>query len=149
MRENREQQELKRTRVPVHEATNNAFSVLNQDKAYQYRTVDEFEGNQYVLDTYINAGYEFVTLSAGKELGLSKYCDGKMADAGDRVCMGNGSNGKMFLMRIKKEFYKQDQKEKQKHQDEIMSSIYKSTGGLPPPEIKLSMGTYNKDDKEE
>lgn len=140
MRDTRETQVTKRTRIPLHEAETNAFSALNLDKDYQYRTVDEFEGNKYVLDTYVNAGYEFISLAAGKELGLSKYCDGKMADAADRVCMGNGSNGKMFLMRIKKSFYEEDQEAKQAQQDEVMASIYKAFDGGTPPTIEIKMG---------
>jgi hypothetical protein len=92
-------------RVPLGQR--NILSFEDQDKDYKYRIINDV-GTR--ISKAEEGGYEFV--DSDKEIG-DKFV-GKAKKFGKKVSMpvGNGVTG--YLMRIKKDWYDTDQKEKMK-----------------------------------
>lgn len=103
------------TRVPVSQR--NILTVKGKDPAYEYRVVNDIDDR---VAQFIEGGYE--------------VCDNEPHDVGDkRVSQGTsvgskkmfsvGQGTKAYLMRIKKEWYQEDQTRKQGFVNQQEASI--------------------------
>lgn len=101
-------------RVPLGQR--NVLSFNNMDPGFQYRVINDVDDR---LERAVNAGYEFVEGDA--KIGDEMAGDPEQMDSRVTKHVGNGTTG--YLMRIKKEWYKEDQIEKQKEVDERVKSL--------------------------
>lgn len=120
--------DTRRERIPFG-VPQSRLTVANKDPAFVYRWVnDDGRGR---LDLAIQGGYEFVESEAGQKVG-SGSADGN-SDVGSRVSRIVGTNEKgggmrAYLMRIKREFYEEDQRRKQKEgPDFVEAAIRRGT----------------------
>ena len=113
-------------RTPLRESYRNILTVDNKDPNYEYRWVldsyakhDEDSGNFYPgqrISKFENAGWEFV-LSGEVSVGDSYVY--KTNNTGSIVRVPAGQGEYHYLMKIKKEWYKEDQDLKNKQIDDI------------------------------
>jgi len=97
-----------KNRVPIGQRRPLNIDRSSLDANFEYRNV---RGNPANLQRYIDAGYDFVT--EDMQVGDSGIMRGSQTDS--RVSVPSGdSNDRLFLMRIPKEFYDDDQLLKQK-----------------------------------
>jgi hypothetical protein len=100
------------------------LTVANQDPNFVYRWInDDGRGR---LDRAISGGYEFVESEAAQKIGAGS-ADGN-SDVGSRVSrivgtQEGGAGMRGYLMRIRREWYVEDQKAKQAQVDEIDKAI--------------------------
>lgn len=95
----------KPTRVPLGSRARLSFS--NLEEGYMYRVINDVDDRIKRAEA---AGYEFVESD-------DKLGDTRVADAskmGTKVSKAVGNNVTGYLMRIKKEWYEEDQRTKQK-----------------------------------
>ena len=93
-----------RKRVPLGQRNRISFQT---EEGFHYHLINDKDGR---LQKAVNGGYEFV--ESEKNLGDSIV--GTAKKMGKRVSMPVGNNTTGYLMRIKKEWYDEDQKDKQK-----------------------------------
>lgn len=98
----------KPTRVKF--ADRNRISFSNLDPDYVYRVVNDKDGR---IDKLQGFGYEFV--ESDEQIGDYRVAEGSKLGKAVSKPVGNGVNG--YLMRIKKEFYDEDQAAKAKRVD--------------------------------
>lgn len=115
-KESRAQSTAKRpNRTPVG-GYRNILGVTDLDtKAYHYRWVhDQGEAGSRIV-TFKDAGYDLVTSEEAGNIGDNKVF--KSEDVGSIVRISAGSTGKsegyLYLMRIRREWYEEDQEAKQ------------------------------------
>ena len=109
----------RRDRVPIHESRN--LLTVEEDPRYQYRWVRDYPAGN--VSRFLRAGYEFV-IDESIEVG-DVAIDGQRAVGGVVSKMGDPKHGTMlYLMRILKELYIEDQDAKQKQLDEIDKQLY-------------------------
>ena len=112
-------------RQPV--GSRNRLTVAGKDPGYAYRWVVDYDGTGDRLTEFKDAGYEFVPS------GLHGVGD-KRIDVGDALgsveskIMGNGQKG--YLMRINKEWYEADKKEKAARVDATEQGLKTPSGGF-------------------
>jgi hypothetical protein len=94
-----------RKRIPLGKRDRISFD--NQEDGYHYHIINDKDGR---LQKAQDGGYEFV--ESDKSLGDKVV--GTAKKMGKYVSMPVGNNITGYLMRIKKEWYDEDQKEKQK-----------------------------------
>lgn len=102
-------------RTPV--AERNRLSFKNQDPNYVYRLVNDVENR---IEDFKNAGYEVVT--NGDKVGESRAGEGTGLGSAVTKQVGQGITG--VLMRIRKEWYEEDQKRHQRNVREVESSLH-------------------------
>ena len=102
-------------RIPVH--YRNLLKWEHQDPAYKYRFVNKVEDR---VERFKEAGYEIVE---SDEVVADQRSAGDASPIGTQVEKSVGSGDKAVLMRIKKEWYEDDQIEKQNKIDEIERSM--------------------------
>ena len=101
-------------RVPV--GTRNILTVANKDPSYEYRIVND-SGDR--VQEFLDAGYELVeqnSVRVGDKRVNSASAEGTLS----QVSVGQGM--KAFVMRIKKEWYAEDQARKQQYVNRLESS---------------------------
>lgn len=104
-------------RVPIGQRRPMAISET-LDPNFEYRHV---RGNPLNLQRYIDAGYEFV--DGGIEVGDHGLMRGTRPDS--RVSIpSQDSNDRLYLMRLPKELYDDDQKAKQREVDRTEEALY-------------------------
>ena len=110
------------TRQPV--GVRGRLNVRNKDPNYVYRIVNDEDGR---VSLFEDAGYEVVT--GGKEtIGDSRLSQAKGEGTVAQAHVGNGVKG--VLMRIKKEWYDEDQQSKRAFINEKENTITnKQEGG--------------------
>ena len=92
-------------RTPV--GRRNILSVKGKDEAYEYRIVnDEFDR----IDTFKEAGWEVVS-NSDVQVGDKRV--GQTSAVGSEAVVSVGGGNKAVVMRIKKEWYAEDQEAKQ------------------------------------
>lgn len=96
-------------RTPV--GRRNVLTVSGKDPDYVYRFVND-EGGR--VDDFLAAGYELVEKD-GVKIGDARVGNPSAEGSVAQVHVGGGKKG--FLMRIKKEWYEEDQAAKQSHVD--------------------------------
>ena len=108
----------KSTRTPL--GKRNKLSFDNLEEGYVYRVINDVDSR---LEQAVEGGYEFVT-GKGK-LGDSRAAEGTAIDSRVSKPVGNGVTG--YLMRIRDEFYKEDQAAKAARIDETEKSMKPDT----------------------
>jgi hypothetical protein len=88
----------------------NRLSFGDQDPNFVYRVINDQDDR---LEQAREAGYDFVV--SDKDLGDKHAAEGGKTDSRVSKPVGNGIRG--YLMRIPKEYYEDDQREKQKKVD--------------------------------
>lgn len=113
-------------RVPV--GTRNVLSVAGKDPSYEYRIVND-SGDR--VQEFLDAGYEVVdagSVRVGDKRVNSASSEGSIS----QISVGQGQ--KAFVLRIKKEWYAEDQAAKQARVNELESAT----------KAKALDGTYGK-----
>lgn len=119
-RRSRDNTEQRAERVPLG-IKRSKLAVKDQDPAYMYRWVNDVGGR--ILDAQ-NGGYEFVTDAKVGEGDVAN----RNASAGNRISrvVGKTDRGNAitaYLMRIRKEWYDEDQKAKKRQLDEVDAAL--------------------------
>lgn len=110
------------TRVPVTER--NILSVKGKEPGYEYRIVND-SGDR--VQQLVDAGYEFVdasTVQVGDKRINSTTPEGTHA----QVSVGGGM--KAYVMRIREDWYKEDQAAKQARVNEMEDTIKQHAAGF-------------------
>jgi hypothetical protein len=96
---------------PVRQNTNlrDRFAYVNKDPAYEYRVVVDSDNSGDRLANLKDLGYEFAPSGVHK-LGSSRVDNASSEGSLETMNAGGGTKG--YLMRIKKEWYEDDKKEK-------------------------------------
>lgn len=113
-------------RVPV--GTRNVLSVAGKDPSYEYRIVND-SGDR--VQEFLDAGYEVVD-STSVRVGDKRVNSASSEGSISQISVGQGQ--KAFVLRIKKEWYAEDQAAKQARVNELESAT----------KAKALDGTYGK-----
>jgi hypothetical protein len=106
------------TREPV--GLRNRLTVYNSDPNYQYRWVVDYDGTGDRIEQFKLAGYEPVPK------GLHKIGDSRVnasSQEGSTEVLSVGGGQKAILMRQKKEWYEEDQKQKADRLDKLENAL--------------------------
>jgi hypothetical protein len=114
------------TRVPV--GTRNVLTVAGKDPAYEYRIIND-AGDR--VQEFLDAGYELVQDNSVK-VGDKRVNGASSEGTVSHISVGQGQ--KAFVVRIKKEWYEEDQATKQLRVNELEAST----------KAKALNGTYGK-----
>lgn len=114
------------TRTPL--GKRNVLTVKGQDPNFHYRIVND-QGDR--VQRFLDAGYELVSAN-DVQVGDKRVNQAKGTGSNAEVSVGGGD--KAFVMRIKKEWYEEDQNVKQAEIDHLESST----------KAKALDGTYGK-----
>ena len=93
------------TRTPT--GTRNILTVKGKDPNYEYRIVNDVEDR---ITQFQEAGYEVVQ-SESVDVGDKRAASGTSIGSAKTLSVGQGT--KAYVMRIKKEWYEEDQRAKQ------------------------------------
>lgn len=122
----------RRERVPLG-VVRRKLSFRNQDPNFQYRWMKDKDNR---INEALDGGYEFVERDSGTA------GDDSTSDQGQdtRISKVTGStergdSQRSYLMRIRKDWYEQDQAEKQKYLDEIEQQITRGVDGQGRPGV--------------
>lgn len=112
----------KSTRTPRAKRTpiNGQRSILNvkgKDPNFSYRIVNDVDDR---INEFLERGYEIVT-EEGVQVGDKRVAKPTQSGSAVELSVGNGT--KAFLMRIKKEWYQEDQDAKQAKVSEIENQM--------------------------
>ena len=110
----------------------NKLSVKGIEPGYQYRFVNDTEDR---IAAFQDAGYELVDASTVR-VG-DKRIDTATPE-GSKAQISAGKGTKAFLMRIKEDWYKEDQKAKQDFIDEQENAIKTKTPGADYGSVSIS-----------
>ena len=113
-------------RVPV--GTRKVLTVSGKDPEYEYRIIND-SGDR--VQEFLDAGYELVERDSVR-VGDKRV--GKATAEGTKAQLSVGQGMKGFVVRIKKEWYLEDQARKQAHVNELESAT----------KAKALDGTYGK-----
>jgi hypothetical protein len=113
-------------RVPV--GTRNVLTVAGKDPNYEYRIIND-SGDR--VQEFLDAGYELVERDSVR-VGDKRV--GTASAEGSKAQLSVGQGMKGFVVRIKKEWYQEDQARKQAHVNELESAT----------KAKALDGTYGK-----
>ena len=113
-------------RVPV--GTRNILTVAGKDANYAYRIIND-SGDR--VQEFMDAGYELVEASSVR-VGDKRVNSGSSEGSKAQLSVGQGQ--KAFVVRIKKEWYEEDQRMKQRRVDELEQAT----------KAKALDGTYGK-----
>ena len=102
-------------RTPI--GKRNVLTVNGKDPNYVYRIVND-SGDR--VQEFLDAGYEMVE-SNSVRVGDKRVNQATAEGTVSQISVGQGQ--KAFVMRIKKEWYEEDQKAKQTHVDQLESTI--------------------------
>lgn len=119
------------TRVPVTER--NILSVKGKEPGYEYRIVND-TGDR--VQQLVDAGYEFVdasTVQVGDKRINSTTPEGTHA----QVSVGGGM--KAYVMRIREDWYKEDQAAKQSRVNQMEDTIKQNASGFDG-NVKITRG---------
>lgn len=108
-----------RTRRTSINGTRNILKVEGKEPGYEYRVVND-DGDR--VSQFQERGYEIVTDKSVK-VGDRRIANPTAEGSPVQVSVGGGQ--KAYIMRIKDEWYKEDQAAKQKEVDETVASMKK------------------------
>ena len=100
-------------RTPI--AMRNKLSVPNQDPNFHYRIVNDIDGR---IEQFIEQGYEVAPVT---QVGDKRVDTPSQLGSAPKVSVGNGT--KAISLRIRKDWYAEDQLTKQKDIDELEASM--------------------------
>lgn len=95
-----------------------------KDENYVYRWVNDEAGN---IDRYLQGGYEFVESDA--QVGEDQQDHGQPVDRTVSSQVGRtrySTNGTAYLMRIRREYYDEDQEEKRRDRLETKKAMFQA-----------------------
>ena len=99
-------------RVPIHDSRD-ILTVEGKNPHYEYRWVlDRDESGQRIYK-FLNAGYEFATKDVDR-LQVGDHMVFKSGNVGSIYRTPAGGNQYLYLMRIRKDWYEEDQNKKQR-----------------------------------
>lgn len=116
-------------RVPVS-GNRDILTVRGKDPNYVYRWVSDVSEDGSRIWKFKQAGYTHVEVSEIKGVGQDRVK--KVEGLGSIVCQPTGGSNYSFLMKIRKEFYEEDQARKAEDLDAIeqeMADRFKNTEG--------------------
>ena len=113
-------------RVPV--GTRNVLTVAGKDPNYEYRIIND-SGDR--VQEFLDAGYELVDADSVR-VGDKRVNTAKAEGSIAQLSVGQGQ--KAFVVRIKKEWYEEDQRAKMKRVDDLEAAT----------KAKALDGTYGK-----
>lgn len=117
-------------RTPV--GTRNKLTVYGKEPGYHYRIVNDVDDGARIQE-FLEAGYEFVP---AKDVKVGDKRIEATSSEGTNAQVHVGGGQKAFVMRIKQEWYDEDQAAKQRQLDELESTTRE----------KALDGTYGKFD---
>ena len=121
-------------RTPVGQR--NVLTVAGKEPDFSYRIVND-TGDR--IAQFLEAGYEFVD-AATHRVGDKRVNSASPEGSKAQVSVGKGD--KAFVMRIKNEWYEEDQKAKQKEIDRLEQSIKQTASGTGDyGSVSISVGT--------
>jgi len=126
--------ETKRKRVPVG-GNRDILTVVSKEKNYTYRWVNDVDGR---INKFKAADYGHVYMNEGVEVGA---VDVKQStNVGTVVSKSVGQGVTAYLMKIKTEFYREDQASKAAEINRAEEIIYENVDGLSGKygEIKIN-----------
>ena len=107
-------------RTPL--AARNRLSVRNLEPGYHYRVVNaNLETDPDRVNAFIEQGYEIVPRDKAGQIGDKRVDTASALGSTSEISVGQGT--KAILMRIKDEWYKEDQDAKQRQIDEMESTM--------------------------
>lgn len=134
MRESRDQilESERPKRVPLREQLRNLLTVANRDPGYHYRIVNDTEDR---VARFKMAGYEL----APENIGFGDTNKNDSLGTGSRISVGGGITG--VLMRIRKEYYEEDQKAEQDDIDDMEREMLRNKNRTDGLEGELTVST--------
>lgn len=119
-------------RVPVS-GYRDVLTVRGQDPDYSYRWVKDTSEKASRILKFLNGGWEFVLSDSGVEVGDDQVYKTENVGAIVRVPAGVGGETLeyLYLMRIKKEWYEEDQAAKQAEVQKTEDALRKDIGKTP------------------
>ena len=123
-----------RKRVPVG-GNRDILTVKGKDKNYVYRWVNDVDGR---IQKFVAAGYDQVYMNDGMEVGAEDIKQGTNVGTVVNKSVGHGITA--YLMRILKEYYKEDQESKAAAVNRSEEIIYENVDRLSGKygEIKIN-----------
>jgi len=111
-------------RVPVGQRSR--VSVKNRDDNYHYRVVNaNMETDPDRVQAFLDAGYEIVPADKAGQIGDKQVDTPSGLGSSSQISVGQGT--KAVLMRIRKEWYSEDQTVKQAEIDALESTMKKES----------------------
>jgi hypothetical protein len=105
------------TRTPVSQR--NILTVKGKDPNYEYRIVNDVEDR---ITQFLDAGY-VIDENESVDVGDKRVSTGSGVSPGSKKMFSVGNGTKAFVMKIKREWYEEDQAAKQQKVDLQESSI--------------------------
>lgn len=118
-------------RVPI--GSRDVLTVVGKEPGYHYRIVND-TGDR--IQKFLNAGYELVN-SKDVQIGDSRVDNPSAEGSKAQVSVDKATGQKAFVMRIKDEWYEEDQKAKQDHVQAIEDAIKQPSGVLDYGSVKI------------
>jgi hypothetical protein len=121
------------SRTPI--SGRNVLTVNGKEPGYSYRVVND---NGDRIAQFLDAGYELVdasTITVGDKRVNAATAEGSKA----QVSVGNGD--KAYVMRIKQDWFDEDQKAKQARVNELEESIKQKSGNADYGTVKICPGS--------
>jgi len=114
---------------PVRQTTGtrNKFNYINKDPAFEYRVAVDSDGTGDRIAELKDLGYEMVP-SGVHRLGTSRVDESSKNSSIETMNAGAGQKG--YLMRINKEWYEADKKEKAARVDATEQGLKTPSGGF-------------------
>jgi hypothetical protein len=109
-----------RKRVPIHRQRD-ILTVLNKDKKFVYRFVSDRKVDGSRILMFKNAGYEFVKYD--EDLGIGSDGIYHTENVGSIVRLPDGGEQYLYLMRVPKEWYDEDQAAKMAEIDHVENKL--------------------------
>jgi len=119
-------------RTPIN--GRNVLTVTGKEPGYVYRIVND-AGDR--VQQFLDAGYEKV-LANDVQVGDKRINSASPEGSVAQVSVGNGE--KAIVMRIREEWYKEDQLAKQAHVDQLEQTIKQNVSGADYGTVKISRG---------
>lgn len=109
------------TRTPLGQR--NRLAVRNKEKGYHYRIVNtNLEKDPERVQAFIDAGWEVVPAAAVGPVGDARVDNPTALGSASSLSVGQGT--KAVVMRIKEDWYKDDQAEKMRQLNESEATMY-------------------------
>lgn len=102
-------------RTPIGQR--NVLTVAGKDSDYEYRIVND-SGDR--IQSFLDAGYEIVR---DEDVKVGDKRVNKATPEGSAAQLSVGQGQKAFVMRIRKEWYQEDQASKQVYNDQVENTI--------------------------
>ena len=114
-------EENKMDRVPVS-GMRDILTVMNKDENFVYRFVKDVDEQGSRIQRFLRGGYEFerVGRDSNISVGADAVYKSRRKDVGSIIRYPGDSHGTyLYLMKIRKDWYEEDQKAKQDKIDEV------------------------------